>query len=417
MRQLIFFFVVLTFGTTAVLAAPASPERHGPETGMTFHADGIETHTAPALRTDVAIDVGGVIARVKVRQTFRNPTSAWVEGVYVFPLAETAAVDTLRMRIGERIIEGEIREWQQAQRVYQAAKRAGQRASLIEQERPNIFTASVANIAPHSEITVEIGYQNRLRIAGGLTSLRFPSVVAPRFIPGNRAVAGVGGTGWAVNTDAVPDAERITPPVRRSVEDDANPIAITVRLDPGLPLAMLRSPSHGIEAAAKDNGRFTVTLKGGEQPANRDFALEWRPDTGEAPFAALFREDVDGERYIMAIVAPPTRAPSEQPLIPRDVIFIIDTSGSMHGDSIRQARAALRYALGRLRPEDRFNIVRFANDANALYDTLRPAKGSHLTGALRYVGGLDADGGTNSPRGSPWRSTAVSAADACARSC
>ena len=389
------YLLVLVFAAQTAWATQAEPDRRPPGTGMTFQGDGVEPLTAPALRTDVRIDVSGVIARVRVRQTFRNPGDDWVKGVYVFPLAETAAVDTLRMKIGERIIEGEIREKEQAQRVYTAAKRAGQRASLIEQERPNIFTASVANIAPHSEITVEIGYQQRLGFADGLVGLRFPSVVAPRFIPGNRPIAGVGGTGWAVNTDQVPDAERITPPVRHPASGPANPIAITVRLDPGMPVAMLRSPSHRIDVFDAGEDRFEITFDGGDRAANRDYVLQWRPDTGSAPFAALFRETKGDETYVMAIVAPPTRDASAQPSIPRDVIFVIDTSGSMHGDSIAQAKAALKLALERLRPEDRFNLVRFASDAAALYDALRPARGRHLSGALRYVANLESNGGTN----------------------
>ena len=396
MRRIALLVATLAIATQSAWAAPTTPDRPKPAgTGMTFRGDGVEVQTAPALRTDVQIDVSGVIARIRIRQTFRNPGDSWVEGVYVFPLAEKAAVDTLRMKVGDRIIEGEIREREQAQRVYNNAKRTGQRASLIEQERPNVFTASVANIPPNSEIAIEIGYLQRLRVADGLIGLQFPSVVGPRFIPGNQAVAGIGGTGWAVNTDLVPDAERITPPVRHPSAGPANPLAITVRLDPGMPVAILRSPSHRIDAADAGADRFEVTLKGGDSPANRDFVLEWRPDTSTAPFAALFREIKDGDTYLMAIVAPPTRKPVDAPNIPRDVIFVIDTSGSMHGDSIGQARAALSFALKRLRPEDRFNVVRFASDATALYDSVRPARGGHLSRAVRYVEGLESNGGTN----------------------
>ncbi len=396
MRRIVLLFAILAIGIQSAWAAPTAPDRAKPPgVGMTFRGDGVEVQTAPALRTEVQIDVSGVVARIRVRQTFRNPGDGWVEGVYVFPQPEKAAVDTLRMKVGDRVIEGEIREHKQAQRIYDNAKRDGQRASLIEQERPNVFTASVANIAPRSEITVEIGFQQRLRVADGLIGLRFPSVVGPRFIPGNHAVARVGGTGWAMNTDLVPDAERITPPVRHPAAGQKNPLAITVNLDPGMPLAMLRSPSHRIDAADRGADRFEVTLKGSDSRANRDFVLEWRPDTGMAPFAALFREIKDGDTYLMAIIAPPTRKPAEQPRIPRDVIFVIDTSGSMHGDSISQARAALRFALQRLRSIDRFNIVRFASDATALYDSVRPARGNHLARAVRYVERLESNGGTN----------------------
>lgn len=385
-------------GAPGLEAATTEPERRpGPGSGLLFRpaTPDAPAAAAPALRTDVRISVSGVIARVTVRQTFRNPRADWTEGVYVFPLPEKAAVDTMRMRIGDRIVEGEIREREQARRTYEKARNAGQRTSLIEQERPNIFTASVANIPPQGEIAVEIGYQQRLRFANGTVALRFPAVVGPRFIPGTRQVAGTGGTGWGINTDMVTDAERITPPVRHPDDGPANPLALTVQLDPGMPLAMLASPSHAIDAALRDDGRYAISLKGGDTPAVRDFVLRWKPDPGDTPFAALFRETQDGATYVMAIVAPPDSDVSEGPRIPREVVFVIDTSGSMHGESIAQARAALALALQRLRPEDRFNVVRFASEARALFDMPRAADSTHLGIAERFVSGLEAEGGTN----------------------
>ena len=397
MRRIAFLLALATFAP-ASWAAPAAPDRRAPpDAGMTFRQQSPDAPAAaaPALRTDVEIAVSGAIARVRVRQTFRNPGDNWTEGVYVFPLPDKAAVDALRMRVGERIIVGEIRERTRARRTYDRARRTGQRASLIEQERPNVFTANVANIPPRGEIAVEIGYQERLRFADGLFSLRFPSVVGPRFIPGARAVAGTGGTGWGVNTDIVPDAERITPPVRHPAVGEPNRISIAVRLDPGLPIAMLRSPSHSIDAATADAGRYEIRLEGGAAVANRDFVLQWRPDTGDAPFAALFREVRNGETYLMALVAPPDKDTKGRPRTPREVVFVIDTSGSMHGASIAQARAALTLALQRLGPMDRFNIVRFAGDAAALFDRSQPADGANLDRAARYVARLRAEGGTN----------------------
>ncbi len=393
------FAVIATiFVVPNAWSAPAEPLRRStPEAGITLRgkAPDAPSQTAPALKTDVAIDVTGIIAKIRIRQTFKNPDNAWVEGVYIFPLPEKAAVDEMRMRIGDRVIEGEIRERKQAKAAYDKARRSGKRASLIEQERANIFTASVANIPPKGDITVEIGYQQRLRFADGIISLRFPSVVGPRFIPGNRPVAGVGGTGWAANSDRVPDAERITPPVRHPNLGSANPLTINVRLNPGMPVGMLRSPSHAIDAAIQENGRYEIALKGGDAPANRDFVLHWYPETGDTPFAALFSEVKNGEAYLMAIVAPPTGKMPDQPRIPREVIFIIDTSGSMHGDSIVQAQAALKFALDRMHPDDRFNIVRFSNGADTLFASAKPADPSHVHRAKHFVQNLNADGGTN----------------------
>jgi Ca-activated chloride channel family protein len=393
------FAFVLLFGSAAARSAPdlspPSPDPFVPETGMVLRHPGAASllGIAPALRTDVAIAVSGIVARVTVRQTFRNPDNNWVEGVYGFPLPEDAAVDTLRMRIGDRTVEGEIRAREKAREEYDQARRAGKQASLIEQERPNIFTASVANIPPGGEIAVEIGYQQRLRYADGEVSLHFPSVVGPRYIPGNAAVAGIGGMGWAANTDMVPDAERITPPVRHPDDGPGNPLALTVRLDAGMPLAQLRSPSHDIQAT-EAGGVYTVALKSADEIANRDFVLDWRPDTGDAPFAALFTEEMNGETYLLAMVAAPIEEAADVPRVPREVVFIVDTSGSMAGESIAQAKTALRFALGRLQPGDRFNILRFSNDTTALFPSSQPVDPETLGRARHFVERLDAEGGT-----------------------
>lgn len=392
------FMTALFFATSFAEAAVPQPKRTAePEAGMTLRGTGpnAETRLAPALDTEVAIDVTGLIARVQVRQTFRNPDYAWVEGIYVFPLPDKAAIDALRMRIGDRIVEGEIRERAQAEKTYDKAKRAGKQASLIEQERPNIFTASVANIPPDGDIIVEIEYQQRLRFDSGAVSLRFPSVVGPRFIPGTRPIAGIGGVGLGSNTNAVPDAERITPPVRHPAAGPANPLAIRVRLDPGMPISLLRSPSHKIAASADDDGRYGITLKDGDATADRDFVLQWHPDTGNEPFAALFRETKGGHTYLMAVIAPPNDDVAVGPRIAREVVFVIDTSGSMHGDSIAQARDALAFALGRLQPGDHFNVVRFSSDATALFDRSKPANAPNLLRAKGFIERLHAEGGTN----------------------
>jgi Ca-activated chloride channel family protein len=185
--------------------------------------------------------VTGIVARTRVRQEFTNPGSAWTEGVYVFPLPEDAAVDHLRMWIGERVVEGVIKEKAAAKAQYEEAKRAGQRASLVEQERPNIFTTSVANIPPGAAITVEIEYQHALRYDGGQFRLRFPMVVGPRYIPGNAAPSS-DSSGWAPDTDQVPDASRITPPVAHPSRGAINPVSLLIELDPGTPPALLESP-------------------------------------------------------------------------------------------------------------------------------------------------------------------------------
>ncbi len=354
---------------------------------------------APGLATEVSIEVTALVARATVRQRFANPGRDWAEGIYVFPLPETAAVDGLKLRIGERVIEGQVKERAEAKRVYAQAKASGHRASLVEQERPNVFTTSVANIGPGEEVTVEISYQQRVDFHDGSYRLRFPTVVGPRYIPGQPLIeetlveevrlAG----GWAMATDQVPDAPRITPPVRDPAESPANRLAIEVRLRAGVPLMHVTSAHHAVRET-RQGDTHVVVLAEGPVPADRDFELEWRPEPAALPRASLFREQVDGSHYALLTVMPPTRIAEEQPRTPRDLVLVVDVSGSMHGESIVQARAALDLALSRLDPGDRFNVIAFNNSAWSLFPGQRPANQANVAGARHWVGRLDASGGT-----------------------
>lgn len=361
-------------------------------------ADGSSQVDAPQLSTHVAMTIEGMSARVSVKQRFRNPGSDWVEGRYVFPLPENAAVDRMRLRIGERLIEGEIEERVAAEKRYQQAKLAGKKASLLSQERANIFTTAVANIAPGEEVIVEIEYQQTLTYDQGSFSIRFPLVVAPRYIPGvpvgETLVAHIGDQGWMGNTDQVPDAARITPPVAATGEGVINPVTIEIRLAAGLPLARLESTYHAIESRRDERDVHHIRLDGGVVPADRDFELTWTPKSGSAPVAALFSEEWQQRQYALMMVMPPVRHDPLTPKLPREVVFVIDTSGSMHGDSITQAREALKLALRRLTPADRFNVIRFNHQTHGLFGQALAATEDNLDLALGYVGGLEADGGT-----------------------
>lgn len=353
---------------------------------------------APSVATDVRMRISGMIARVQVSQRFENPDDTWTEGIYVFPLPETAAVDRMRMRIGERVVEGRIGEREEAERVYVEAKRSGRRAALVEQERPNIFTTSVANIAPGNAVRVEIEYQQTLRYLNGEFALRFPMVVAPRYIPGwpiprQESPPPFGGTGWSIDSDQVRDASRITPPVIHPSEGVINPVTLSISLEAGFPLARLESPSHAISIDDHGAGGAQIRFVNGSEPADRDFILVWSPHIGEAPRAALFTEAIGDETYAMLMLMPP-ESPPARTLLRREVIFIIDTSGSMGGASIRQAKRALGFAIERLRDGDRFNVIEFNSSTRLLFRTPRPASYLSRERALTWVAALDAGGGT-----------------------
>lgn len=383
----------------AASAARAQSSEDAPKGGLFFKSDkpGV-FYEAPILYTDVTLAVAGTIVRATVRQHFVNPSSAWLEGVYVFPLPEQSAVDHLAMEIGERRVIGQIKPRDEAKEVYERAAVAGQHASLVESERPNIFTTSVANIGPGEKIVVEIQYQDRVDIDAGSYSLRFPMVVGPRYIPGGMVslVAGRAnsGGGWANDTDSVPDASRITPPVLHPDEGKINPVTMAIDFAPGFAVERVTSLYHPIVATDADDGSKTIALAEGDVPADRDFVLEWIPKPGTAPAASLFAEQRGDDVHLFAMLTPATGEQPETARLPRDVVFVIDTSGSMGGTSIGQAKAGLLLALDRLTPADRFNVIQFNSVTDALYGALKPWTAATLREAKAYVGRLEATGGT-----------------------
>ncbi|HTE94590.1 MAG TPA: marine proteobacterial sortase target protein, partial [Bradyrhizobium sp.] len=354
---------------------------------------------ATRLGIDVDLTVSGPTVRARVTQIFRNPTPNWVEATYVYPLPAGGAVDTLKMVIGDRVVVGEIKERQQARIIYEQAQRNGQKAALTEQERPNIFTNSVANIGPGETILVQIEYQEPVQQSGNEFSLRVPMVVGPRYNPApvvqNVDIRPDGGGWGSTSTDPVPDRNRISPEVLDPAEHaPVNPTAITVRLQAGFPLGEVRSHHHPVKMESPDGSTRVIKLAEGLVPADRDFELTWTPAAVKAPSVGLFREHVGDADYLLAFVTPPSIERTEQKPLPREVIFVIDNSGSMGGTSIVQAKASLLYALGRLQPSDRFNVIRFDHTMDLLFPNSVPADREHVGNARSFVGALQAEGGT-----------------------
>ncbi|KJC42587.1 marine proteobacterial sortase target protein [Bradyrhizobium sp. LTSP857] len=360
--------------------------------------DGAYTE-AVRLGIDVDITVSGPTLRARVTQVFRNPTKDWVEATYVYPLANDGAVDTLKMVVGDRVIVGDIKERQQARVIYEQARRAGQTAALTEQERPNIFTNSVANIGPGETVLVQIEYQEPVHQSGNEYALRVPLVVAPRYNPAP-IVQSVDfrrdGSGWGATTsDPVPDRDRIASPMLDPAKNQpVNPTSITVRLKAGFALGEVKSHHHNVKVESPDSTTRVVTLSEGTVPADRDFELTWKPAAEKAPSVGLFREHVGDADYLLAFVTPPTAEQTVQKPLPREVVFVIDNSGSMGGTSIEQAKASLLYALGRLQPNDRFNVIRFDDTMDVLFPASVPADAAHVGEATSFVSALQARGGT-----------------------
>jgi Ca-activated chloride channel family protein len=341
-----------------------------------YLAAGDSAVPAPVLGSTVEVRVTGIIARAKVTQIFKNPSKEWVEGIYIFPLPEDAAVDTLRLKIGDRTVQGVIQEKGEARQTYEAAKQQGMKASLLEQQRPDVFTTSVANIGPGETVEVAIELQQTVRYQHGKFGLRFPMVVAPRPEKKGRL------------------SRHLLPPVLRRGSAPINPFAFHADLNPGFPLASVESPTHPIVVEKGKSLRYAVDLKNGVAPADGDLALEWKPAVGREPRAVYYSEEVDGERYALLMVMPPDAPEAAASRLPRETILIIDTSGSMSGASIQQAREALLFALGKLRPTDWFNVIRFSSTASAVFPESVPASPEALDKARRFIADLNAEGGT-----------------------
>ncbi len=395
----------ILLGTLALpLAGAAAQSSDGaPKGGLFFKTNrhGVY-YEAPLVDTDVQLAVAGTILRATVRQHFVNPSNTWLEGVYVFPLPEQSAVDHLVMEIGDRRVTGVIKERQEAKAIYQQAAANGQHASLVESERPNIFTTSVANIGPGEAITVEIQYQDNVQIDAGTYSLRFPMVVGPRYIPGG-PIAQVSANPdekgdsphFQGNGDSpLPDASRITPPVLRPGQGKINPVRIAIDFAPGFATERITSLYHPVSVTAADDGSARIALVDGDAPADRDFVLEWGAKPATAPTASLFAEQRGADVYLFAMMTPAARDSGTNPRIARDVVFVIDTSGSMGGTSILQAKSALALALDRLSTEDRFNVIQFNSVTDALFADLQPWNADTLRKAQAYVAALVATGGT-----------------------
>jgi len=364
-------------------------------------------YSALQLSADANVTIAGMTATVELTQHFRNDSTEWREAIYVFPLPENAAVYAMEMRIGERTIIGAIREKKQAQAIYQAAKKAGKIAALTEQQRPNLFTQQVANIPPNANIEIKLCYQQTIHYDFGVFSWRLPLTITPRYIPGaaitqdelatrfsentNRATLNSNPFGWAVATDQVPDAAAITPPMEENSGKIQHAFSLNVDINSGLPLASVRSPSHEIAVAFESN-KHNIVLT---QPAvnlDRDFVLEWMPSHGNSPTAAAYTEITNNEYFVSVMLVPPQTG--NRQILARDVLFVIDTSGSMGGVSIRQAKASLRLALERLKPHDRFNIIEFNSTHSSLYSQLASADTRAIDHAKNWVTNLRADGGT-----------------------
>ena len=373
----------------------------------------------PLKHTDVKADIAGFIARVTVTQTFHNPYDEKIEAVYVFPLPHTAAIDDMTMTIGERRIVGLIKRRAEAQAIYQEAIQQGKTASLLEQERPNIFTQSVGNIQPNDEVRIEISYVDVLDYDMGTYEFHFPMVVGPRYIPGTATSkkpklpdelkgkvgeseapldgspegADPSGTGVSPDTDRVPDASRITPPVLKPGYRTAHDISLAVSLDAGVPIQDIQITNHTAAVERAGETGATAVLSPADSIPNKDFVMKYAV-AGKKPEMAVLAHATEPEQgYFMLMIQPKLDAEfAEAP--PREIVFLVDTSGSMSGPPTKKVKETMHHFLRRTKPNDTLQVITFANRADKLFKKSVPATQMNIEHALNFTQQVRGGGGT-----------------------
>ena len=383
-------FVGLTAQWDSRLIVSAQDQKITQGTLQTVDPNGNAKAVCPLKHTDVKAQISGFLSRVTVTQEFENPFKEKIEAVYTFPLPQNAAVDDMTMVVGDRTVRGKILRREEAQAVYEAAKNNGQTASLLNQERANIFTQSVANILPGEQIKITISYVETLKYEAGSYEFVFPMVVGPRYVPGN--ATGAQSTGFSPDTDRVPDASRITPQPPPAGMRAGHDISIDVMLDAGVPLDELNSKTHEVVIERPDDRRAHVALKDQATIPNKDFILRYDV-AGKQISDALLTHSTGHSGFFTLILQPPERVTAED-VTPKELVFVLDTSGSMSGFPIEKAKETMKLALDNLYPYDTFNLITFSGDEHILFPEPVPATKENLAKAQAFLETRQGGGGT-----------------------
>lgn len=370
------------FLTAFSLMASIAPLRAAaPETSRPIFADP-DSPGSPFLlrRTEARITVSGSVAHAVVTQAWENPNTFPVDGLYVFPLPENAAVTDMQLKIGERVVRGEMRRREEARALYDQARREGRVAGLLDQERPNVFAQQIANIMPGARIDVVLSFDHEIKCEDGACEYVLPTVVGPRFVP------------WRQG-----DPGRINPPVVEQGRSTGQTLSLSLDLDAGVSVHDLMSPSHRITLTHRGESRASVALTEGTGAGlDRDFRLRWRVGN-EGPEVGLlaWRDPVErNEPGVFTLIVQPPADPRDEEVAPRELVFVIDCSGSMRGAPLEAAKGVVRQALRALGPRDTFQIIRFSERASGLGPNPLPPTPEHVRRGLAYLDGLQGEGGT-----------------------
>jgi Ca-activated chloride channel family protein len=381
--SIVFISLLPVFISTSS-AQEARPQEPVPNAGFLNGMDssGKPIGQCPLKHTSVKAEVSGFISRVTVTQDFDNPFTEKIEAVYTFPLPQSAAVDDLTMQIGDRTIKGKIMRREEAQTAYAAAKQLGKVAALLDQQRPNIFTQAVANIMPGQQIRIVISYVETLKYEDGSYEWSFPMVVAPRYNPGTEA---------QLNQGAADQTNAPTPTSSHTIRP-GHDISLELEIDAGVPIEALNSETHETEVERPDARRAVVRLKDQLTIPNKDFVLKYQT-AGPAINDAVLAHRSERGGFFTLILQPPQRVSAED-VTPKELVFVIDTSGSMSGFPLEKAKETLDLALNTLYPHDTFNVIAFSGDTSILFPDPQPATPENVRRARKFLASQTGAGGT-----------------------
>lgn len=348
----------------------------------------------PLKAMDVEITVVGLLSKTKVRQTYVNALNKHLEATYIFPLPDRAGVSSFRLEVSERVIEGKLQERAKARQAYDQAIQAGHRAAIAEEERPDVFTMRVGNIPPGEEITVWLEMAGPLETSAGSASYRFPLVVAPRYIPGSALPGPAVGTGVALDTDQVPDASRITPPTLLPGHKSPVQLSLSMNVDPG----GLETSNYRTSMEVEEENFEIFKLRAGER-LNQDFVFRFDFLTQDLQASLMVERDEPGSKdgtLMLTVVGPDQR----EALPPKDVIFVLDRSGSMDGWKMVAARRACADLIDKLEPQDRFDVIAFDTTEESPFasELMSEATPHRRYVATEWLSGINARGGTEIAR-------------------
>ncbi len=366
------FAVIYLAGVLPAQKNKNAPVREGSLRVM--NSDGTEKGLCPLKRTEVKAKVSGFVSRVNVTQVFQNPLNQVIEAVYKFPLPNDAAVDALTIEIGGRIVRGTIMQRQKAKDAYEQAKQDGKTAALLEQDQPGIFTQALANITPSAEIKVIISYVETLHYEDDAYEFRFPMTIGAKYMSSSTGAT---------------EVDRVSP---KSSKRPGHTISLEIDIEAGVPVTDIASATHEIETASYAASKFIVRLKDAETIPNKDFLLRYKTAGSKIEDAILSHRDRRGGFFTLILQPPDHVMPADT--MPKEVVFVLDTSGSMSGFPIAKARESMKLTLDNLNPYDTFNVITFAGETNILFPQPVPASPENLAAAKKMLDDSSSGGGT-----------------------